>query len=82
MAEPVRAATGKYTYADILTWPEDERWELIDGVAYDMTPAPRYVTRISSENYICNSAIFLNRPPAVFFSHRSMYVCRNRRKMR
>lgn len=31
---------GEYTYADYLTWPEDERWEIIDGEAYDMTPAP------------------------------------------
>jgi Uma2 family endonuclease len=30
----------KYTYADYLTWSDDERWELIDGVAYHMTPAP------------------------------------------
>ncbi|BCX81413.1 hypothetical protein MIT9_P0991 [Methylomarinovum caldicuralii] len=30
----------RYTYADYLTWPENERWELIDGVAYDMSPAP------------------------------------------
>ena len=30
----------KYTYAYYMTWPEDERWELIDGEAYDMTPAP------------------------------------------
>lgn len=40
MVEPARAHTERYTYADILTWPEGERWELIDGVAYDMTPAP------------------------------------------
>ncbi len=30
----------KWTYADYLTWPEGERWELIDGVAYAMSPAP------------------------------------------
>ncbi len=30
----------KFTYADYATWPEDQRWELIDGEAYDMTPAP------------------------------------------
>ncbi|MFV1950603.1 MAG: Uma2 family endonuclease [Nitrospinota bacterium] len=30
----------KYTYKDYLEWPDDERWELIDGVAYNMTPAP------------------------------------------
>lgn len=29
-----------FTYADYATWPEDERWELIDGKAYAMTPAP------------------------------------------
>jgi len=22
----------KYTYADYLTWPEGERWEILDGV--------------------------------------------------
>ena len=32
-----------YTYADYLTWPADERWEIIDGVAYAMTPAPRRI---------------------------------------
>lgn len=30
----------KWTYADYRAWPENERWELIDGVAYDMSPAP------------------------------------------
>jgi len=29
-----------FTYADYLTWPEDERWELIGGHPYAMTPAP------------------------------------------
>ncbi len=24
----------QYTYADYLTWPEDERIEIIDGVPY------------------------------------------------
>jgi len=31
----------KFTYSDYRTWPDDERWELIDGVPYAMTPAPR-----------------------------------------
>ncbi|HOJ10445.1 MAG TPA: Uma2 family endonuclease [Clostridiales bacterium] len=30
----------RYTYKDYLQWPEDERWELIDGVPYSMSPAP------------------------------------------
>ncbi|GAB7389226.1 Uma2 family endonuclease [Bacillaceae bacterium] len=30
----------KYSYADYRQWPDDERWELIDGVPYAMTPTP------------------------------------------
>ncbi len=37
MPEPDR---GYFTYDDYLTWPDDERWELIDGRPYAMTPAP------------------------------------------
>ena len=29
-----------YTYKDYLTWPDEVRCKLIDGVIYDMTPAP------------------------------------------
>ncbi len=29
-----------HTYADYLSWPEDVHYELIDGVAYLMAPAP------------------------------------------
>ena len=30
-----------YTYNDYITWPDEERWEIIDVEAYDMSPAPR-----------------------------------------
>jgi len=29
-----------YTYADYLGWPHNERWEILGGVAYGMSPAP------------------------------------------
>lgn len=29
-----------YTYADYLSWDDGKRYEVIDGVAYDMSPAP------------------------------------------
>jgi Uma2 family endonuclease len=29
-----------YSYADYLTWNDDERWEIINGFAYCMSPAP------------------------------------------
>lgn len=30
----------KFTWDDYKHWPDDERWEIIDGEAYNMTPAP------------------------------------------
>lgn len=32
----------KFTYREYLGWDDDERWELIDGVAYNMTPASTF----------------------------------------
>jgi Uma2 family endonuclease len=31
----------RYTYRQYRTWPEGERWELIEGQAWNMSPAPR-----------------------------------------
>ena len=36
----VRKTNKKYTYQDYLEWPDNERWEIIDGEAYDMSPSP------------------------------------------
>ncbi|MBA7555036.1 hypothetical protein ES705_47682 [subsurface metagenome] len=30
----------RYSWQDYLSWPEEERWELIDGMAWCMSPAP------------------------------------------
>ncbi len=30
----------KYTYDDYCTWPDEERWEIIEGSAYNMSPSP------------------------------------------
>jgi hypothetical protein len=40
MAPLAKKLNKKLNYADYLTWPDDERWEIIEGVAYDMSPAP------------------------------------------
>jgi len=37
---PLPKEKERFTYRDYLTWPDEERWELIDGIAYDMSPAP------------------------------------------
>jgi len=31
----------RFTYGDYVQWTGDERYELIDGVVYDLSPAPR-----------------------------------------
>ncbi|MFH0803232.1 MAG: Uma2 family endonuclease [bacterium] len=40
MSLPLPKKDQKFTYGDYLTWLDEERWELIDGVPYNMTPAP------------------------------------------
>lgn len=30
----------RYTYGDYKAWPDDQRWELIDGTAWAMSPGP------------------------------------------
>ncbi len=40
MADAIRRSEKPFTYMDYCGWPDDERWELIDGVAYNMSPAP------------------------------------------
>ena len=40
MALPAIKTGNGFTYGDYINWSEDERWELIDGYAYNMSPAP------------------------------------------
>lgn len=40
MADTARILNERFTYGDYRRWPEDERWELIEGTAYSMSPAP------------------------------------------
>ena len=40
MDSTVKNLNKKFTYADYQSWPDDERWEIINGHAYAMTPAP------------------------------------------
>jgi len=36
-----------YTYEDYLTWPDDKRWELIDGQAIELYAPTRYHQKVS-----------------------------------
>lgn len=57
----------RYTYGDYLKWDEGERWELIDGVAYSMTPAPsRRHQKISGEMYRQIANYLTDKPCEVY----------------
>ena len=40
-------AKQRYTYEDYCTWPDHERWELIDGIPYQMEAPSEYHQQIS-----------------------------------
>jgi Uma2 family endonuclease len=43
MGDPVRQLGERYTYRQYKTWPDDQRWELIDGAAWMMSsPTERH----------------------------------------
>ena len=59
MEAAIRKYEKHYTYADYLEWETEERYELIDGVPYMMSPAPnpthqRILTELSAvfSNYL------------------------------
>jgi len=53
----------KWTYADYCTWPDGERWELIDGVAYEMVPGPaRLHQEIAGDLYFLLRKCLEGRP--------------------
>lgn len=39
-SHPLKKTTDRYTWQDYCQWPDDERWELIDGFPCAMSPAP------------------------------------------
>ena len=39
---PAKRLERKYTYGDYLTWNDEERWEIINAVVYNMSPAPSW----------------------------------------
>ncbi len=59
----------KYTYGDYLTWPEEERWELIDGIPWNMTAAPsRAHQEILGDLFRQISTFLLDKTCLAFFA--------------
>jgi Uma2 family endonuclease len=63
MSDPAMDRSGRFTYRDYKGWPEEERWELIDGIAYDMSPAPTLRHQGLSRELTLQFALFLRGKP-------------------
>ena len=75
---PLPKEQRRYTYQDYLTWPEEERWELIDGIAYDMTPAPTFFHQTIINKLTTRLTTFLkNRPCITGIAPTDVYLSEN-----
>lgn len=61
--------TQHHCYGDYLAWPEDSRYELIDGSAYAMSPAPDLAHQdVAGEIYRQASNILIGKPCRAFIA--------------
>ena len=51
MAYPAEVIPQRFSWNEYKDWPEDERWELIDGEAYNMSAAPNIRHQIITGNF-------------------------------
>ena len=57
----------KYSYADYVTWQDEERWELIDGQPVDMPPAPTTTHQRIAARFYSRLEAALNAKPCTPF---------------
>lgn len=66
MGLPLRHPAERYTYGDYQTWPEDTRYELVDGVAYAMTGPSRRHQEIVGNLFVQLANALEGRPCRVY----------------
>jgi len=54
-----------YTWDDYRTWPDNERWEIVGGEAYAMSPAPAVRHQIVQAQLVRRLGEFLDGKPCV-----------------
>lgn len=64
---PMPQEERKYTYADYLTWPEEEKWEIIGGIPY-MQASPTWQHQAISLELSRQLANFLQGNPCQVFA--------------
>ncbi len=68
VGEPALKNDRIYTYGDYKTWPGDERWELIDGTAWNMSPAPNRYHQHFSMRFAQQIVNFLEGKPCEIYA--------------
>lgn len=64
---PIPHENKKYTYADYLTWPEEERWELCEGTPY-LLSSPTWQHQAISLELTRQFANYLVGKPCLIFN--------------
>lgn len=64
---PLSQQDGEYSFADYLTWPEDQRWEIIDGIAY-LQAAPSPIHQEISGNIFAQFHHYLSGKPCKVYA--------------
>jgi len=67
MGNPALAPNERFTYRHYRTWPDEERWELIDGHAWAMSPAPMTRHQELSGRLFLEIGVFLKGKPCKVF---------------
>ncbi|TVR65966.1 MAG: Uma2 family endonuclease [Spirochaetaceae bacterium] len=69
MGQALRKKDDHYTYGDYLSWPDGERWELINGTAWNMSPAPsRAHQEVLGRLYLLFATWLRDKPCRVFLA--------------
>jgi Uma2 family endonuclease len=68
MGNPTLAPEERFTYRHYRSWPDEERWELIDGHAWAMSPAPMTRHQELSGNLSREIGNFLKGKPCRVFT--------------
>lgn len=68
MAIPKKKYKDHFTYSEYKTWKEEERWEIIEGEAFDMSPAPGTSHQKVSGEIFRQLANFLDTRPCQVFA--------------
>lgn len=68
MGHPQTKSDQIYSYADYLNWPEDERWEIIDGQVYALAAPSREHQRILGEIHFLIKGFLKGKPCEVYMA--------------